>query len=1772
MEEVLPVIIVHALAGEFGRVSALLARSTGTLGQDLQELLQAALQISIHDIKLGMATLRRYQAGKAATIAMYIEALYIRSCTLPDTERLGIIQQSLEIELPNSTPSLVLTLLAVSSLFSSEYFASSSGVLNFQDPTIAACCVVSYLISVAHPGPEQISAADRLQARFPKKLESPIIALASLLLAIYKDDKDMAQDLLGGIGSAHPLLGTALHDSLLLFQLQLSSSIPYHNRVLSFVPPGKRLPGFLQESYALDRGNQMILRSCLSLADSEEELARGVGQDLRLVLEDIGRISTPQQLSAVGRTVLGLIRACPIPALCGVCHSVLGELFSDTKLQKPMRYKLQLLQAYVQSVRALLEGDTGRAQTAIKEIQAATGAAEDAGTDDNALPGSLQRSLLLGIEELHTVLLSLSGKVDAAKAKAQMLCDLHVGDLLEEDMPSSPKTVLESAINTRAAGSGTDKRTTALECLLSASGGYSHRAFVPADAERFARFFEQLRVQLQDVFRNLLHHPWERKCLALTGSYGALLPDLVAIELICRQVVRMLHVHRGLLDATQSSRIVTALSHVLTLTVGAPGVRLAHLELLAFLQRDDLVIDRVSSLSTFHSEYGCCTLTTDELLLAATASSALANLKDTQLFLSQALLLDPSIERSSRFIRVTAKVQADKGEWEEAIRSLSSLLAEMTSQADDTSPGSIDLLPLRVHIALLQLKQGKPAGYTALKQYIDAFPPPTGVSGGITSDQQNPVYLGICLAFTQAQGIIYCLLESGLAVLCNAGSCTTDIIQSLYAEYCVPFSDFNSTYEKLRMELARGFGVAPLGTISSSRTAAPCEGDLSIGYLGAEYGTDPLAFDTLFRTSGDNMALRTLVLAEKLSVSSAISLLKPYFAHSKQASDLINLINIHILNDKVAYVRGVMASAEAHTISQCLAIGAAHQSVGNPKQACESFEVALREAPALFRRETVSEPCTHMFMLILAVFHTRALAKVHRYLALERELSALLEKHLEGMTTPTSIHVLGYTVIFSELVRLLYRLHDQTRIIEISEAALVRLSAICGANLGSIDAVRIDVPTSVSYLAALLHRVHATLSTTLSEEKRIQEVDVSVRWMENVLSRVTRTVSVSTRPSVEAFAPLFSSSQTMILNERALNLQSTDALVIQSARLVTAQVHYELALLHLASAGLNLTLLHSGIPKDGLPAVQLQRAKACFDEARKSAELCASVPAYLICATVLAAVDPDTGAFSEYVEKARALAPGNPQVQVFDRELMEKTGVGKGDDLWDDFTEGPTEGGDAGSVPQTPFEKALRKLQTDFSCDRESALDDFILSSCIVKEPSVLSRGIRALASVVEFEQDTRNGAPIDETQGPMNMEEGEGEAEEMANTDASKVNKRVPGTFDGYLCVGLGFLALKMGRVRYGVPALLEALKTHTLGDMYRARALYLLGITYLNSSRAPLFGYPSALVGTSQSAIALQRTALGRSRAGPHSSAADEGEGGHDADLDPDTDTIPDLATIEVREGDVNNAAQFAAELGALSKRDVPEAAALLQAFNCYLIIAEHRNLKDRIARIQLDEGKGGRQKVSALSLALDRLRGDLEQVKDELMELLASMADGDPNQVVLIVCLGIAFIHLKNTPKARNQFKRAVQLIPSVKPHLTGDRWLDVEAAVTANLALADLYVSSGKLSNAIKNLEAVEALDRSSSVAYEIFGIIMEKEASYADACRYYEDAWLLSGGQSTVSFRLAYNYIKSGQVTRAAAMCQAALRDCPDFARLKREVLFLAERRLRTGGEVRNGKK
>ena len=127
-------------------------------------------------------------------------------------------------------------------------------------------------------------------------------------------------------------------------------------------------------------------------------------------------------------------------------------------------------------------------------------------------------------------------------------------------------------------------------------------------------------------------------------------------------------------------------------------------------------------------------------------------------------------------------------------------------------------------------------------------------------------------------------------------------------------------------------------------------------------------------------------------------------------------------------------------------------------------------------------------------------------------------------------------------------------------------------------------------------------------------------------------------------------------------------------------------------------------------------------------------------------------------------------------------------------------------------------------------------------------------------------------------------------------------------------------------------------------------------------------------------------------------------------------------------------------------------------------------------------------------------------------------DPNNVPSLLAMSTGFMMLKQEPKARNNLKRISKL-----------NFKDEEAAEFEMcwLMLAELYNTSGKFDLAEELCKRCLAYNKSCAKAYEMMGVIKEKEQSYADAADNYEKAWKFTGELSpSIGFKLAFNYLKA----------------------------------------------
>ncbi len=72
------------------------------------------------------------------------------------------------------------------------------------------------------------------------------------------------------------------------------------------------------------------------------------------------------------------------------------------------------------------------------------------------------------------------------------------------------------------------------------------------------------------------------------------------------------------------------------------------------------------------------------------------------------------------------------------------------------------------------------------------------------------------------------------------------------------------------------------------------------------------------------------------------------------------------------------------------------------------------------------------------------------------------------------------------------------------------------------------------------------------------------------------------------------------------------------------------------------------------------------------------------------------------------------------------------------------------------------------------------------------------------------------------------------------------------------------------------------------------------------------------------------------------------------------------------------------------------------------------------------------------------------------------------------------------------------------------------------------------------------------AFEYLGYVMEKEASYADACEYYESAYSFNKSPS-LGYKLAFNHLKAKNYTAAIDISEAISKEFPQFSAIKTDV-------------------
>lgn len=142
--------------------------------------------------------------------------------------------------------------------------------------------------------------------------------------------------------------------------------------------------------------------------------------------------------------------------------------------------------------------------------------------------------------------------------------------------------------------------------------------------------------------------------------------------------------------------------------------------------------------------------------------------------------------------------------------------------------------------------------------------------------------------------------------------------------------------------------------------------------------------------------------------------------------------------------------------------------------------------------------------------------------------------------------------------------------------------------------------------------------------------------------------------------------------------------------------------------------------------------------------------------------------------------------------------------------------------------------------------------------------------------------------------------------------------------------------------------------------------------------------------------------------------------------------------------------------------------------------------------------------------------------------------------------AYVILKQTQRAKNQLKRIAKT-----------NWTFEEADYLEKswLLLADLYLQANKFEMSTDLLRRVLEHNKSCTKAYELLGLLSEKEQNYRNATMYYDSAWkCCAKSKPNIGYKLAFNYMKIKRYAEAIDICQQVLKIHPDYPSIRKDIL------------------
>jgi tetratricopeptide repeat protein 21B len=203
------------------------------------------------------------------------------------------------------------------------------------------------------------------------------------------------------------------------------------------------------------------------------------------------------------------------------------------------------------------------------------------------------------------------------------------------------------------------------------------------------------------------------------------------------------------------------------------------------------------------------------------------------------------------------------------------------------------------------------------------------------------------------------------------------------------------------------------------------------------------------------------------------------------------------------------------------------------------------------------------------------------------------------------------------------------------------------------------------------------------------------------------------------------------------------------------------------------------------------------------------------------------------------------------------------------------------------------------------------------------------------------------------------------------------------------------------------------------------------------------------------------------------------------------------------------------------------------------------------KLGEANSVRYKIlESYSLIATKQKPRIEKALNEF----TALAETDQNNVATLYGMAVCYDLLSQPTKAKNHLKRISKMKYDSNYAVELERsWL----------MLANIYIQVGKYEFATELCKKCLNHNKSSAAAWEMLGLMMEKESSYASAAEDYEQAWKYQNESNpAVGYKLSFNYLKAKRYVEAIDICHKVLALYPDYPKIKKEILEKARASLR----------